>query len=854
MGKKNLLCLLAFALFPTQTKSQSVPLILQMLGGGEGSDAVRYVGGEAAHDGEDIGKKINEAYASLPPSGGTIIVMADRERGCYNFHKPIVAAIPGKNLLLEGASLTPQLGALVQPVCLNYVPTTTSSAITLDYVVPGESSAAAVHGIRNLTLVNNNCETLGGCQSGATGITIGGANAGAQGATYQGLRVAGFGTAVSVLSSPSSRGNLSFRDCILSHNATGFADVLGDIEHISFDACLFQGNGTAVSSSASITISKSSLDSNTALGVNCSSPAACVLEDDHFENAGADTTHFLSGNGVILVLGGDMRDDCTSGTTDWWMNLAGATFLILGTSLTSEGRTAAHVVLNDTIGNALIQTNNSDLTKNLYSNPQLVSFLAQRIDGSSTLVAQPSMADPSQTTKGDAATVRQSSPGSYTISGIKIVDGTTYPASGVGINQALQDSSNSGTLGGEVWLTTNVTANDQQISIPAGQTLRVFGSLTIGFPVLLGRYSHLTCNTNGGAGSNGNIIASQNMAQMVRAAVQDGSLETFYLDHCTLNGNGKTFSAPGVVDLGGMNDVGIVDDLNIFYYSGAAAIGAVDSSGVDPGPSHVNIDRIWANPASSAPCLSFVYGSSTSNAYIQVIHIGYFECQNSAAANPIMFQNIAPAGLGGRLRDISIDFLTVDGQSTATNNVLLDGVKRILIKFVRCGGTRPCVHITNNPNNQDIDLGMSEITGLQINVLDDANSITRMDPALYNYHFLNPNALSEAASVHLDNQIFSRLSVGGITNSQGIQLFNTSTTCETAASAGSTCTTAAITLPVAYSDTNYRLVCTGLSPTNVPAIVGATKLNTSFTLTIAAITGAPATYDSFDCIASRNTN
>jgi hypothetical protein len=487
------------------------------------------------------------------------------------------------------------------------------------------------------------------------------------------------------------------------------------------------------------------------------------------------------------------------------------------------------------------------------SNPQLLRSLTQVIDSSLIPMAQPSITDPPKTTSSAnvAVTVGQRATDIYSISGIKIVDGTKYPANGAGVNQALTDLSSSGVLGGEVWLTTNVTANDNQISIPGDKTVRVFSSLTIAYPILLGKYSHLTCSTNGGANGNGNIIASQNMAQMVRAAVQDGSLETFYVDHCALNGNGKTFSGAGIVDLDGMNDVGTIDDLIIFDYSGAAAIGAIDASGFDPGPSHVNIDRIWANPHSSAPCLSFVHSSSSTNQAIQQIHIGYFECQNSTAANPIIIQSHAPSGYGGLLRAISIDFLVVDCE-TAVANVLLDGVKQILIKFVLCSGTKPCVHITNNANNQDIDLGMTQILGPQVNVLDDANGITRMDPTLYNYHFLNPNALTESASVHLDNQVFRRISIGGFANDVGIQIFNAATTCTTAEAAGSTCTTAAIALPVAYSDTNYRLVCSGLSPTNVPTIVGATKSTTSFSLTIAAITAAPATYDSFDCIAEHN--
>lgn len=92
----------------------------------------------------------------------------------------------------------------------------------------------------------------------------------------------------------------------------------------------------------------------------------------------------------------------------------------------------------------------------------------------------------------------------------------------------------------------------------------------------------------------------------------------------------------------------------------------------------------------------------------------------------------------------------------------------------------------------------------------------------------------------------------GVTNGTGLQLFNTATTCTTAASVGAICTTAAITLPVAYADTNYRLSCTGITPTNVPIVETYTKSNTTFTLTIAALTAAAATFTSYDCSAKHN--
>src|SRR5437868_3893693 len=70
------------------------------------ADAVKYVGGPATmRSGEDIGAQINAAYASLPANGGTIVVISPAGGQCYSFSTPIVAAVPGKYLLLAGGSL-----------------------------------------------------------------------------------------------------------------------------------------------------------------------------------------------------------------------------------------------------------------------------------------------------------------------------------------------------------------------------------------------------------------------------------------------------------------------------------------------------------------------------------------------------------------------------------------------------------------------------------------------------------------------------------------------------------------------------------------------------------------------------
>lgn len=328
---------------------------------------VRYVGaGINGWGSGDIGAQINAAYVTLPPRGGTIVVVAAPNGACYSFTTPIVAALAGKYLLLEGGALASQVTRAATPACLNFLPTNASAAITLDYVPANEPTAIATHGIQNLTLINNQCETMGGCNSGATGISFGRANSGATGGAFAGLKVIGFGTGLALSSSNSRGGSLAVRDCSISYNTTGFLAIDADGGQVSFDACHFHGNATAVSSTSSLRISNSWMESNTVLGVNCSSPAACDINSDHFENAEADSTHFLAGNGVFSVLGGDMRDHRATGSADWWMHFAGASFFIMGTVLTSAGRTATNIVLNETTGVAEMQDNSPTILKNLY--------------------------------------------------------------------------------------------------------------------------------------------------------------------------------------------------------------------------------------------------------------------------------------------------------------------------------------------------------------------------------------------------------------------------------------------------------------------------------------------------------
>lgn len=77
-------------------------------------------------------------------------------------------------------------------------------------------------------------------------------------------------------------------------------------------------------------------------------------------------------------------------------------------------------------------------------------------------------------------------------------------------------------------------------------------------------------------------------------------------------------------------------------------------------------------------------------------------------------------------------------------------------------------------------------------------------------------------------------------------------TTATGAVAGNTATTAYL-WTTAFADANYVVSCTGLTPTNVPGIVGITSLaSTGFTITTVAITAAAASYANVHCIAIHN--
>ena len=128
-----------------------LPLFLLFAGAvyGQGiNTALVYVGGSVPQWGSnpDIGAQINTAYASCPGTGCTIVLVPQPSGACYDYNTPIAFTVVGKYALLQGGGPTSEgpgsvvSGVIVPGVsggaCLNFTPTTATSAMILDYVSP----------------------------------------------------------------------------------------------------------------------------------------------------------------------------------------------------------------------------------------------------------------------------------------------------------------------------------------------------------------------------------------------------------------------------------------------------------------------------------------------------------------------------------------------------------------------------------------------------------------------------------------------------------------------------------------------------------------------------------------------
>ena len=280
----------------------------------------------------DVGAGLNAAITAAQ-DGQEIILPAQAGGGCYQTSTPVVHNTLNKHLAISGAGLA----------CINYVPTTATSFLTVDCTPTSGGGYKPCLNLSNLIIINNNCVTNDGCGSSATGINIGPTNGGDHNGVFERVYMFGFGTDINVVDANSASWGLIFRDVNMGWSTTGYSQANSE-ENVSFEHCLVAINGTGfnfatATSSSDITISKSSIDSNTT-GINTNSSRLQLnLIIPHFEDlnvAAASINYIVGGMADVHITDGEALDDATTGTSENWFT-AGL-FEVKGLSLSSGGR------------------------------------------------------------------------------------------------------------------------------------------------------------------------------------------------------------------------------------------------------------------------------------------------------------------------------------------------------------------------------------------------------------------------------------------------------------------------------------------------------------------------------------
>jgi hypothetical protein len=383
MGRRTLAQLvltLTLILIPRVTQAQSGNI-----------NGVLYVGGPVNFwiGSSDIGAQINAAYAALPATGGTIVIIPPASGGCYDYSTPIVfaprpSAPPGKYVRLEA-------GGSGKSACLNYKPTS-GSAITLDYAPGTNIPQNTNHGLRNILLVNNNCFSTDGCGSSAIGINTGGTYGGSTYAVFENVVVSGFSIGyrnLNTLSVGQVWQNPSF-----SNNgiAQQFSNIAQSIRGGTFAGNITVLNAIAANGPELVVTDTFFFANNLVLDATAAlAPAAFACTHCHFENTpAAVNAHYINGNVNFFLSGGVMEDENSSGTNDWMVNASGNNFVIDGMLFVAVRTNTQIVKANSPVRGILRGFNASGTQFLAYAGGANAAFVTvEMLNGSSANTAQP---------------------------------------------------------------------------------------------------------------------------------------------------------------------------------------------------------------------------------------------------------------------------------------------------------------------------------------------------------------------------------------------------------------------------------------------------------------------------------
>lgn len=357
-----------------------------------GINGVAYVGGTCASywGGGDIGAQINAAYAALPSSGGSIYIAP--AASCYNFSTPIVLATSGKYVILNGLAAGSSNNANPGGACLNYTPVTATDAITVDWTPLAGGGIKSGSGISHITLVNNGCNTAGGCGSSAKGIHFATTNGGAENGLFQGLTVQGFGTGLYDANAASISYGMNFVNLSVAYNTTGI-NLIG-YESLHFFNLYAQSNGTGVSiASGETDLFGGGIESNQTANLIYTGAVGLGkfnVYGMHFENLGNTTANYISGNMSLTINGGSMLDDYTAGPLLNWLIQVGGNHVKIDGLQISTIRTAGITSILNAIGTT------RGITNFLINSPLLITNRVNGVSANfiSDMSTQPNTANP----------------------------------------------------------------------------------------------------------------------------------------------------------------------------------------------------------------------------------------------------------------------------------------------------------------------------------------------------------------------------------------------------------------------------------------------------------------------------
>lgn len=284
--------------------------------------------------GLDIGAQVNFAYAACGTQGCTIrLLQRPGGTACYSYSTPIIFGTSGKFFRFE-ADVSSSSGSN-QGACLNYTPTTATSAITINADNGNQKTGWGVYGLQILN--NGGCVTQGGCASSATAITV------THGSFVEiaNTQINGFGNAITFgFTGPFG---MKVRDMNFSNNTTA-VNVTAAYENLFFERGLYQLNGTAFNFAnagagglTEIKIKDISCDDNSTVCINIANQTGLnsfIFDNIHHENVTLVAPNYLTaGTGTnVTYIGGGLYDDTTTNQAQM-VSSSGSTLLVYGTHL-----------------------------------------------------------------------------------------------------------------------------------------------------------------------------------------------------------------------------------------------------------------------------------------------------------------------------------------------------------------------------------------------------------------------------------------------------------------------------------------------------------------------------------------